>query len=142
MKAKKKKRTGQIRLNNLLDTVEEELGKFTMLKSSCLAHALEDQVSVNIKHTNTRVNVELFGVGVILWNTISLSNLFSFCSVCQNQENMLSVQQMPRAVFDVWKVLIVFALCCDGELIREWRSVTVKWADRIDLPIKKCSPRL
>lgn len=65
----------------------EELGKLTALKSSDLALTLKDKVSVNVKHTNTGVNVELFGVGVILWNTISLSNLLRLCSVCQYREN-------------------------------------------------------
>lgn len=59
----------------MLDTVEEELGKLTALKSFFLARTLEDKVSVNVKHTNTRVNAELFGVGVILWNTIGLQRL-------------------------------------------------------------------
>lgn len=85
---KKKEKTGQIRWSISLDTVEEELGKLTALKSFCLARMLKDKVSVNVKHTNTSVSVELFGVGVILWNTISLSNLLRLRSVCQYQENM------------------------------------------------------
>lgn len=47
---------------------------------------LPGSYSVNAKHTNTRVNVELFGVGVILWNTINLSNLLRLCSDCQHAE--------------------------------------------------------
>lgn len=94
----KKQRRYRYGQNILLDTADEEIGKLTALKSFFLARPLEDKVSVNVKHTNTSVNVELFGVGVILWNTIRLSNLLRLCSVCQYQGSVLGVQHMPRAV--------------------------------------------
>lgn len=122
---KKKKRQDRYGKNILLDTVEGELGKLTALKSSRLARPLEDKVSVNVKHTNTRVNGELFGVGVILWNTISLSNLLRLrSSVCQYQESMWSVQRVPRAVCQsrpemCEKYFSCLVLYRESELIRE-----------------------
>lgn len=58
-----------------MDTVEEEFGKLTVLNSFFLACSLDDKGSINVKHSYTAANVELFGVGVILWNVISLFNL-------------------------------------------------------------------
>lgn len=70
------------------------LGKLTAPMSSGSARALEDNVGVDVKQTHNRVYVGLFGVGGILWNTISLSNPLKLCSAGQNPEGG-GVRHMP-----------------------------------------------
>lgn len=69
-----------------MDTVKHFAGKLVALKSSGLARPLKDEASAKVKHTNASIDVELFGVGVILWNTVSLSSLLTLHSTCQYQE--------------------------------------------------------
>lgn len=97
------------------------------------AHSAE--VILPGSHSVNVVNVELFGVGVIPWNTINLSNLLRLCSDCQHAERPTHA---PGSVSEpVENVCIpqkngtykeTMALDCD----------TLKWANQI-IPTIKCS---
>lgn len=108
-----------------MDTVKHLAGK--LVASSGLARPLKDEASANVKHTNASIDVESFGGGVILWNTVSLSSLLTLHSTCQYQEKTClesnaCPEQYVRGRLRCVKITFLFVPSCKNELIRNKRA--------------------